>query len=188
MRRTTRRLSLTVPQALADVELEALDAVLRLNLHPAIQAVQAALPRMRTNGWGRIVNISSLTILGIAERTAYAAAKAALVSSTRTWALELARTGITVNAVAPARPKQNCSAPAILRGARAKNGIWPAFPAPARHARRNRTGNSVPAVGRCWFHHRPDAVYRRRCIDRQGIALRHLASDEHDRRTASPFA
>ncbi len=98
MRRTTRRLSLRVPQALADVELEALDAVLRLNLQPAIQAAQAALPRMRTNDWGRIVNNSSL---GIDERTAYAAAKAALVSSTRTWALELARTGITVNAVAP---------------------------------------------------------------------------------------
>ncbi|WP_338081647.1 SDR family NAD(P)-dependent oxidoreductase [Agrobacterium leguminum] len=89
------------PQALDDIELDALDAVLRLNLHPAIQAVQAALPGMRANGWGRIVNISSLTVLGVAERTAYAAAKAALVSFTRTWALELARTGVTVNAVAP---------------------------------------------------------------------------------------
>lgn len=92
---------LVQPQSLGDIELDALDAVLRLNLHPAVQSVQAALPRMRANGWGRIVNISSLTVLGIAERTAYAAAKAALVSFTRTWALELARTGITVNAVAP---------------------------------------------------------------------------------------
>ncbi|ASP93486.1 SDR family oxidoreductase [Sinorhizobium meliloti] len=89
------------PQALGDIDLDALDAVLRLNLHPAIQAMQAALPRMRASAWGRIVNISSLTVLGIAERTAYAAAKAALVSFTRTWALELARIGITVNAVAP---------------------------------------------------------------------------------------
>ena len=89
------------PQRLGEIELGDLDAVLHLNLHPAVQAVQAALPHMRAKGWGRVVNISSLTILGIAERTAYAAAKAALVSFTRSWALELTRTGITANAVAP---------------------------------------------------------------------------------------
>lgn len=89
------------PQPVGKIELSALDAVLGLNLHPTVQAVQAVLPNMRANGWGRIVNISSLTILGIAERTAYAAAKMALVSFARTWALELAQTGITVNAVAP---------------------------------------------------------------------------------------
>ena len=56
---------------------------------------------MKARGWGRIVNISSLTVLGALERTAYAAAKAALASFTRSWALELATSGITVNAVAP---------------------------------------------------------------------------------------
>jgi NAD(P)-dependent dehydrogenase (short-subunit alcohol dehydrogenase family) len=72
-----------------------------VNLHPAVQTAQAFLPGMRERGWGRIVNISSLTILGITQRTAYAAAKAALVSFARTWALELATTGVTVNSVAP---------------------------------------------------------------------------------------
>ena len=51
-------------------------------------------------GWGRIVNVTSLTTLGTAERTPYAATKAALEACTRIWAGELAQSGITVNAVA----------------------------------------------------------------------------------------
>jgi 3-oxoacyl-[acyl-carrier protein] reductase len=89
------------PQRLGEVDLEALDAVLRANLHPALLATQALVPGMVAQGFGRIVNVSSLTVLGAVERTAYAAAKAALVSFTRTWALELATTGVTVNTVAP---------------------------------------------------------------------------------------
>lgn len=89
------------PASLADVTLSALDEVMRVNLHPALLAMQTALPGMQARGWGRIVNVSSLTILGMPERTAYAAAKAAMVSFTRSWALELANSGIAVNAVAP---------------------------------------------------------------------------------------
>ncbi|NPU12659.1 SDR family oxidoreductase [Bradyrhizobium sp. 83002] len=89
------------PQRLGALELQAFDDVMRVNLHPALQAVQALLPGMTERGWGRIVNISSLTVLGSVERTAYAAAKAALVSFSRSWALELASTGISVNAVSP---------------------------------------------------------------------------------------
>lgn len=89
------------PARLADVTLNDLDQVLKANLHPALTATQAILPGMTARRWGRIVNVSSLTVLGMPERTAYAAAKAALISFTRGWALELASTGITVNGVAP---------------------------------------------------------------------------------------
>ncbi|MFG1382285.1 SDR family oxidoreductase [Xanthobacter versatilis] len=88
-------------ELLGGIEAATLDEVLRTNLQPALAATQSALPGMKARGWGRIVNISSLTILGAVERTSYAAAKAALVSFTRSWALELATSGITVNAVAP---------------------------------------------------------------------------------------
>lgn len=89
------------PQGLGNIDLDDMDAVLALNLRPAVQTAQAILPHMRAQGWGRIVNIASLTVLGTPERSAYAGAKAALITFARTWALELATAGITVNAVAP---------------------------------------------------------------------------------------
>lgn len=92
---------LVKPQLLGGIQHDDLDEVFSVNLHSAVQTVQAILPMMREKRWGRVVNISSLTILGITHRTAYAAAKAALVSFARSWAIELAETGITVNAVAP---------------------------------------------------------------------------------------
>ena len=88
-------------EAIGEVDLDGLAQVLDLNLRPAVQLAQAFLPSMKENGYGRIINVSSLTVLGIPLRTSYAAAKAGLISFTRTWARELAATGITVNAVAP---------------------------------------------------------------------------------------
>ncbi|KUI22197.1 short-chain dehydrogenase [Mycobacterium sp. GA-1285] len=86
---------------IGSIDLDDLFDTYDLNVRTAVQVVQAVLPSMRSAGWGRIVNITSLTTLGTQERTPYAAAKAALETCTRIWAKELASTGITVNAVAP---------------------------------------------------------------------------------------
>ena len=89
------------PALLAEVKLGDLDALVELHLGAAIQLVQGVLPGMRERRFGRIVLISSRAALGAATRTAYSATKAALIGMARTWALELAADGITVNVVAP---------------------------------------------------------------------------------------
>jgi 3-oxoacyl-[acyl-carrier protein] reductase len=89
------------PGKLGEIDLDVFEDSFRRNLTPAVQAVQAVLPSMRAKGWGRVVNVTSLTVLGVIDRTSYAGAKSALTSFTRTWALELALQGTTVNAVAP---------------------------------------------------------------------------------------
>ena len=73
----------------------------QLHLNTALTLVQAALPSMRAAGFGRIVLISSRAALGLATRTAYSATKSGMIGMARTWALELATDGITVNVVAP---------------------------------------------------------------------------------------
>lgn len=75
--------------------------VMDLNVRPALQLTQALLPGMQRAQFGRIINITSLVTRGLAFRSSYAAAKAALESLTRTIAIELASYGITANAVAP---------------------------------------------------------------------------------------
>jgi 3-oxoacyl-[acyl-carrier protein] reductase len=89
------------PALLPDVELNDLRALSQLHLGAAIELVQATLPAMKKNKFGRVVLMSSRAALGLATRTAYAATKAGMVGMARTWALELAGDGITVNVVAP---------------------------------------------------------------------------------------
>lgn len=89
------------PALLADVKLADLDALVELHLACAITLVQAALPAMRAQRFGRVVLLSSRAAVGLATRTAYSATKAGMLGMARTWALEFAPDGITVNVVAP---------------------------------------------------------------------------------------
>ncbi len=99
--RLVNNVGLVRPATVDDTTLEDLEAVMRLNVGATLQCTQALLPGMRAAGFGRIVNVSSRAAYGKDLRSAYAASKAGLLGLTRTWALELGRDGITVNAVAP---------------------------------------------------------------------------------------
>lgn len=86
---------------LSGTTLDGFETEIAVNLRAALQCVQACLPEMRRQEAGRIVNVASRAITGRRKRSGYAAAKMGLIGFTRTWALELAQHGITVNAVAP---------------------------------------------------------------------------------------
>ncbi|MDR3524245.1 MAG: SDR family oxidoreductase [Acetobacteraceae bacterium] len=89
-----------LPNLLETTSAADLLALAQLHLAAAITLVQAFLPAMKHSG-GRIVLMSSRAALGTVTRTVYSATKAGVIGMARTWALELAQHGITVNAVAP---------------------------------------------------------------------------------------
>ena len=77
-------------------------AMLDVHLMGAVHCIREVLPGMKANGSGRIVNIASTAgLIGYRNVSAYVAAKHALVGMTKALALEVAKTGITVNAVCP---------------------------------------------------------------------------------------
>jgi NAD(P)-dependent dehydrogenase (short-subunit alcohol dehydrogenase family) len=77
-------------------------AVQRVNVDAGIVCVQAALPHMKNNNWGRIINIASVTFYGgWALLAPYVQSKGALIGLARAWARELGPFGITANAVSP---------------------------------------------------------------------------------------
>ncbi len=81
---------------------EAFDAVIRVNLRGVFVCTRAVAPYMIRQGYGRIVNATSVVgLYGNFGQTNYVAAKAGVIGMTRVWARELGRYGITVNAVAP---------------------------------------------------------------------------------------
>ncbi|MGV0715536.1 SDR family oxidoreductase [Mycolicibacterium sp. XJ662] len=77
-------------------------AVLDVHLGGTFNVTRAAIPFMRANGFGRIINVTSYTAMhGNVGQSNYAAAKAAIIGFTKTVAKEVARFGITANAISP---------------------------------------------------------------------------------------
>ena len=78
------------------------EAVLRVNLFGVFNTCRAAAPGMRSRGWGRLINISSMNgQRGQFGQSNYSAAKAGMIGFTRSIAMELSGKGVTANCVAP---------------------------------------------------------------------------------------
>lgn len=92
----------TMDATLMKMTEEAFDRVIAINLKGVFNCTKAVAPIMIEQGAGRVINTSSVVgLYGNFGQTNYAATKAGVIGMTKTWARELGRKGITVNAVAP---------------------------------------------------------------------------------------
>jgi 3-hydroxybutyrate dehydrogenase len=82
--------------------IEKWDQIIAINLSSAFHAIRAAVPGMKRNKWGRIVNTASAhSLVASPFKAAYVAAKHGVVGLTKTVALELATHGVTANCISP---------------------------------------------------------------------------------------
>lgn len=89
-------------QSIDEIRAEDFDAVMAVNVKGVFLCTQAAVRAMRPNGWGRIINVSSIAgKTGMPDLSHYAASKFAVIGFTNSVAKEVAQEGITVNALCP---------------------------------------------------------------------------------------
>jgi NAD(P)-dependent dehydrogenase (short-subunit alcohol dehydrogenase family) len=92
------------------------DRTIAVNLKGTFLCTQAAIGGMVARGSGRVINIASVAgLIGVPYTAAYCASKHAVVGLTRSVAIELARTGVTVNAICPGFVETDMAADAIAR-------------------------------------------------------------------------
>lgn len=89
------------PNLIEEAEASDITGLAQLHLGSALTLLKAFLPAMKAHQFGRVMFNGSRAALGAPTRTAYGATKAGMIGMARTWALELAPHGITVNVVAP---------------------------------------------------------------------------------------
>lgn len=93
---------INIKGAMADTDADAMAQMMAANLTGPYALTRACLPHMSSQGWGRIVSITSIwSVLGNPGNTAYCASKFGLDGMTAALAAEVAHHGVTVNAVAP---------------------------------------------------------------------------------------
>lgn len=85
-----------------DFPTEKWDAIIAINLSSAFHTTRLAVPAMKTKKWGRIINTASAhSLVASPNKSAYVAAKHGIAGLTKTVALEVATSGVTVNCISP---------------------------------------------------------------------------------------
>lgn len=88
--------------AIEEFPVEKWDAIIAINLSSAFHTTRCAVPHMKEAGWGRIINLASAhALVASPYKSAYVAAKHGIAGLTKTVALEVAKHGITCNAICP---------------------------------------------------------------------------------------
>ena len=160
---------ITSPVPFLETTLDLWNKVMAVNSTGTYLVTKAFLPDMIASGWGRIVNMSSVSAQrggGVFGKVPYSAAKAAILGFTKALAREIGATGVTVNAITPGAVDTNIRVGSTEEQEAAINAGIPV--GPQRQHRGNRGRHHLPVL--------------------RGIRLPHRHHHRHQRRKPHPLA